>query len=87
MPGRGLGIYILLYLSDGPNNKINKGERLAIDPNNNDILFFGARSGHGLYKSTNAGATWANITTFPSVGTYIPDPTDTTVRIEKNDSC
>ncbi|EIN03833.1 CEL6 protein [Punctularia strigosozonata HHB-11173 SS5] len=52
------------------------GERLAIDPNNNKILFFGARSGHGLWKSTNSGETWTNVTSFPSVGTYVQDPTD-----------
>ncbi|KAJ3933601.1 MAG: hypothetical protein NXY57DRAFT_959796 [Lentinula lateritia] len=54
------------------------GERLAIDPNDNSILFFGARSGHGLWKSTNSAVTWTQVTSFPSVGTYIPDPTDTT---------
>ncbi|KAJ3823892.1 hypothetical protein F5878DRAFT_532412 [Lentinula raphanica] len=58
------------------------GERLAIDPNDNSILFFGARSGHGLWKSTNSAVTWTQVTSFPSVGknTYedVPDPTDTT---------
>ncbi|KAF8519309.1 putative endoglucanase C [Gautieria morchelliformis] len=54
------------------------GERLAIDPNNNRVLYFGSRSGHGLYKSDDAGVSWARETSFPSVGTYIPDPTDTT---------
>lgn len=51
------------------------GERLAIDPNNNSIIYLGARSGNGLWKSTNAGATWAKVTAFPDAGTYIPDPT------------
>ncbi|KAG6850815.1 hypothetical protein H0H93_008118 [Arthromyces matolae] len=54
------------------------GERLVVDPNDNAILFFGARSGHGLWKSTNYGVNWSQVTTFPSVGTYIPDATDTT---------
>ncbi|KAG5718590.1 Xyloglucanase [Termitomyces sp. T112] len=54
------------------------GERLAVDPNDNAILFFGARSGHGLWKSTNFGVSWTQVTSFPSPGTYIPDPTDTT---------
>ncbi|KAJ7597257.1 hypothetical protein C8J56DRAFT_919622 [Mycena floridula] len=54
------------------------GERLAVDPHLNSILFFGARSGHGLWKSTNFGVTWTQVTSFPSVGTFIPDPTDTT---------
>ncbi|THG93951.1 hypothetical protein EW026_g7416 [Hermanssonia centrifuga] len=54
------------------------GERLAIDPNSNNILFFGARSGNGLWKSTNFGATWTQVSSLPSTGTYVPDPTDTT---------
>ncbi|OBZ79136.1 Xyloglucanase [Grifola frondosa] len=53
------------------------GERLAVDPNSNNILYFGARSGHGLWKSTNYGTSWTQVTNFPSVGTYVPDPTDT----------
>ena len=57
------------------------GERLAIDPNNNNILYFGARSGHGLWKSTNAGATWSQVTAFPDAGTYVPDPTGKLVSI------
>lgn len=52
------------------------GERLAIDPGNNKILFFAARSGNGLWKSTNAGVTWSKVTSFPDAGTYIADPTD-----------
>ena len=32
------------------------GERLAIDPNRNSILYLGAPSGHGLWRSTDYGA-------------------------------
>jgi len=46
------------------------GERLAVDPNKNSILYFGARSGHGLWKSTDYGVTWANIASFKWPGTY-----------------
>jgi xyloglucan-specific exo-beta-1,4-glucanase len=53
------------------------GERLVVDPNNNNVLFFGTRSGNGLWKSTNAGVTWTKVSSFPSVGTYRPDPSDT----------
>lgn len=53
------------------------GERLTVDPNSNNILFFGARSGHGLWKSTDYGSSWTQVTTLPSTGTYVPDPTDT----------
>jgi photosystem II stability/assembly factor-like uncharacterized protein len=43
------------------------GERLAVDPNNNTILYFGSR-GSGLYKSTNSGANWTKVTAFPTTG-------------------
>ncbi len=46
------------------------GERLMVDPNKNNILFFGARSGKGLWKSTDYGATWSQVTSFPNVGGY-----------------
>ena len=53
------------------------GERLAIDPNNDAVLYFGAPSGKGLWRSTDYGATWSQVTSFPDAGTYIADPTDT----------
>ena len=34
------------------------GERLAVDPNNSNILFCGTRA-NGLWKSTNGGSTWS----------------------------
>lgn len=49
-----------------------------MDPNDNSILYFGARSGHGLWKSTNYGQSWSQVIDFPSVGTYIEDPSDST---------
>ncbi|KAG8856494.1 hypothetical protein FRB91_000775 [Serendipita sp. 411] len=52
------------------------GERLAIDPNKNSVLFLGARSGNGLWKSTNSGSTWSKVTSFPDAGTFAPDPSD-----------
>ncbi|TFY66171.1 hypothetical protein EVG20_g4923 [Dentipellis fragilis] len=51
--------------------------RLSIDPHSNNILFFGARSGNGLWKSTDFGVTWTQVKGLPNTGTYIPDPTDT----------
>ncbi|KAH6640624.1 hypothetical protein F5144DRAFT_105023 [Chaetomium tenue] len=53
------------------------GERLAVDPANSDILYFGARSGNGLWKSMDGGATWAKVESFTNTGTYIADPSDT----------
>ncbi|MGG1942091.1 X2-like carbohydrate binding domain-containing protein [Paenibacillus polymyxa] len=52
------------------------GERLAIDPNKNNILFFGARSGKGLWKSSDYGATWSKVSSFPNPGTYVQDPSN-----------
>ncbi|KAH7161673.1 family 74 glycoside hydrolase [Dactylonectria macrodidyma] len=53
------------------------GERLAVDPQNSNIVYFGARSGNGLWKSTNGGQTFSKVTSFTAVGTYVPDPSDT----------
>jgi hypothetical protein len=50
------------------------GERLSIDPNSHNILYFGARSGNGLWKSVNSGETWANVASFPVTGDYVQDP-------------
>jgi hypothetical protein len=52
------------------------GERLMIDPNKNNILFFGARSGNGLWKSSDYGATWSKVSSFPNPGTYVQDPSN-----------
>jgi len=52
------------------------GERLAIDPNDNRVLYFGAPSGHGLWRSTDYGVTWSQVTTFPNPGDYAEDPND-----------
>ena len=46
------------------------GERLAIDPNNNRVLYLGTRSGHGLWRSLNSGETWSQVTSFPDSGPY-----------------
>jgi xyloglucan-specific exo-beta-1,4-glucanase len=51
------------------------GERLAIDPNNHSILYLGTRSGNGLWRSTNFGASWSKVNSFPDPGTYHPPTT------------
>lgn len=43
------------------------GERLAVDPNNDSILYMGSRN-DGLWKSMDYGATWAKVTSFPVTG-------------------
>jgi len=43
------------------------GERLAIDPNNNKIVYFGS-FGNGLWRSADYGHTWREVTSFPTKG-------------------
>jgi xyloglucan-specific exo-beta-1,4-glucanase len=45
------------FKTHGNGNGRGNGERLAVDPNNSNILFCGTRS-NGLWKSTDAGVTW-----------------------------
>ncbi|MEH1092484.1 cellulose binding domain-containing protein [Micromonospora sp. CPCC 205739] len=52
------------------------GERLAVDPNRNSVLYYGAEGGNGLWRSTDFGATWAKVANFPNVGNYRADPGD-----------
>jgi photosystem II stability/assembly factor-like uncharacterized protein len=52
------------------------GERLAVDPHRNSVLYLGAPSGKGLWRSPDSGATWAQVTNFPNPGNYVQDPTD-----------
>ena len=42
------------------------GERLAVDPNQGDVLFFGSRR-DGLWKSADRGETWQPVESFPQV--------------------
>ncbi|MFC7303746.1 WD40/YVTN/BNR-like repeat-containing protein [Streptomyces monticola] len=52
------------------------GERLAVDPHDNRILYLGAPSGKGLWRSTDSGATWSQVTSFPNPGDYQENPAD-----------
>ncbi|MGW0425232.1 cellulose binding domain-containing protein [Streptomyces sp. NPDC003015] len=53
------------------------GERLAVDPNKNSVLYLGAPSGKGLWRSTDSGVSWSQVANFPNVGNYQQDPSDT----------
>jgi xyloglucan-specific exo-beta-1,4-glucanase len=46
----------------------SSGEKLAIDPNNSDILFCGTRW-NGLFKSTDAGNSWKRVSGLPVTST------------------
>lgn len=62
MPGRGIGeVRSLVIRRKGLAHSL---KRLAIDPNSNNILYFGARSGNGLWKSTDFGASFTKVTAF-----------------------
>lgn len=47
------------------------GERLAVDPNDNSILYFGSRY-DGLQHSTDKGAHWSKVAGFPVAGRPAP---------------
>lgn len=49
------------------------GERLAVDPNDTAILYFGSRY-DGLQRSTDGGNTWAKVDAFPWPGLGVPPP-------------
>ncbi len=48
------------------------GERLAVDPNDGRVLYLGTRH-DGLWKSSDAGASWKRVESFPD----ITEPPDT----------
>jgi xyloglucan-specific exo-beta-1,4-glucanase len=52
------------------------GERLAIDPNRNSVLYFGAPEGRGMWRSTDSGVSWSQVVSFPNAGNYVQDPSD-----------
>ena len=43
------------------------GERLAIDPNDNRVVYYGSY-GDGLWRSRDYGHTWEEVTSFPTKG-------------------
>ncbi|HLP01897.1 MAG TPA: hypothetical protein VK163_07720 [Opitutaceae bacterium] len=51
-------------------NEIGRGggERLAVDPHDGRILFFGSRDA-GLWRSADGGQSWQRVETFPAVAT------------------
>lgn len=58
------------FKANGNGSDRQKGETLAVDPNNGNLLFFGTRYNNGLFKSADSGKTWSKVTAFPdSIGT------------------
>lgn len=46
----------------------NMGERLAVDPDDDSVLYL-ASPANGLWRSTDGGASWSQVTTFPVTST------------------
>lgn len=67
--GENWGIFELPFGCGGNEVGRGAGERLQVDPNDNSILYFGSRA-DGLWKSTDYGRTWAEVTSFPTKGGY-----------------
>ncbi len=57
----------------GNENGRGNGERMAVDPNDGSILYLGTRL-NGLWKSSNSGATWVQVESFPDVTEAPPAP-------------
>ena len=45
----------------------NTGQRMKVDPNSPNILFYGSRD-DGLWKSVDHAATWTRVESFPTIG-------------------
>jgi len=60
-----------IQLASNQNGR-NMGERLAVDPDDDDVLYL-ASPANGLWRSTDGGATWAQVASFPVTST--PDDT------------
>ncbi|MFG1807724.1 xyloglucanase [Streptomyces sp. NPDC049040] len=59
---------VLPFTLGGNMNGRGMGERIAADPNNDRVLYLGAPTGHGLWRSTDGGETWGQVTAFPNTG-------------------
>ncbi|HEY1849306.1 MAG TPA: sialidase family protein [Opitutaceae bacterium] len=57
----------------GNENGRNNGERLAVDPNDGRVLLLGTRTA-GLWRSSDFGATWARVDSFPAYDDAMPKP-------------
>lgn len=74
--GRSWRITPVPFAMGGNEDGRGLGERLAVDPNATQRLFFGSRH-DGLWRSDDAGATWRKVTVFPIAGLGRPAPRTT----------
>ena len=61
------------FKANGNGSERQRGENLAVDPANGNILYCGTRYNNGLFRSIDAGKTWDRVTSFPdSIGLKYP---------------
>ena len=65
--GQSWSVYPVGFRMGGNEPGRGVGERLSIDPNDPDILYFGSRY-DGLQRSLDRGRIWAKVTSFPYDG-------------------
>lgn len=77
--GKTWDIFPVSFRMGGNEDGRGVGERLAVDPNNNSILYFGSRH-DGLWRSRDFAQTWQQVVSFPLKGRGLPPqngPTNT----------
>jgi xyloglucan-specific exo-beta-1,4-glucanase len=62
--GKTFSVFPIPAVMGGNNNGRCVGERLAIDPNSTNILYFGSRL-QGLWTSVDSARTWKRVESFP----------------------
>lgn len=69
--GKAWQIFPVTFRMGGNEDGRGLGERLAVDPNDNRILYFGSRN-DGLMRSSTSGKTWQKVESFPLPGRGLP---------------
>lgn len=64
----------------GNENGRGNGERMAVDPGNNKMIYLGTRH-NGLWRSADKGKTWNPVESFPDVTEHPPAGTDSLQRL------
>lgn len=65
--GKSFQIAWVPFTMGGNSDGRSVGERLAVDPNDTRVLYFGSRNA-GLWKSEDAAVTWKKVESFPVQG-------------------
>ena len=69
--GQTWDIFEVPFMMGGNEDGRGLGERLAVDPSDTSILYFGSRH-DGLWRSEDHGETWTQVETFPLKGNGAP---------------